>query len=199
MLKEKKCKGIGKAISFKGCGKMVTATTRRLGLCFNCYPKFLTETEAGKLIMQKAIIKVSKPRLEFEKKERDFKEKTALKKASSTTKTLVHAFVRERDAFKPCISCGCDWNETFQAGHFYKAENYETLRYDLDNIHGQCVQCNIHLDGNINAYTVNLPKRIGQYRFNELLKKAEVDKHYSKVWDIEKLKEIRKNIRLLKK
>jgi len=78
MLKEKICKGIGKAISFKGCGKMVTTNTRRLGLCFNCYPKFLTETEKGKVIIQKAISKVSKPRLEFEKKERDFKEKVAI-------------------------------------------------------------------------------------------------------------------------
>jgi len=199
MIKEKKCKGIGKALSFNGCGKLVNSNTRRFGLCMSCYPKFILETEAGNIIMRKAILKASKTRLDFESKEREHKYKSELKRALSNTKTIVHSFVRERDKGLPCISCGCSWSETFQAGHFYKAELYETLRFDIDNINGQCFQCNIHFDGNINAYSLNLPKRIGNDRYSNLVKKAELDKHYdAKYWDLDKLKEIRVTVKNLK-
>jgi hypothetical protein len=44
-----------------------------------------------------------------------------------------------------------------------------------------------------------LPKRIGKVRFDNLVKLAEVDKQFSKVWNLENLKEIRENIKKLNK
>jgi hypothetical protein len=198
MIQEKKCKGQGKAISFKGCGKPTNVKFRKLGLCTSCYPTFLMDTEVGKIIMQKALFKVQKPRLDFQKAEQEHKEKPKLKLAHERTKQVVHAYVRERDKGLDCISCYAPYNSDFQAGHFFSANSFTTLKYNLDNIHGQCVQCNLYFEGAHENYSLNLPKRIGQQRYNELVKLAEIDKHHSKIWNLENLKEIRETIKKLK-
>jgi hypothetical protein len=199
MIKEKICKGNGKAISFQGCGKLVNVSFRKYGLCSSCYAEFLTETEVGKVILFKTINKVQKPRIELEKAHKEHKEKKGIAGALLITKTVVHAYVRKRDEGKNCISCNCQWNNEFQAGHYYAAGSFETLRFNLDNISGQCKQCNLHLEGNFQNYTLNLPKRIGSDRFDNLVKLAEVDKQFSKVWNLDNLKEIRENIKKLNK
>lgn len=191
MIIEKKCKGINKAISFKGCGKYINVAFRKYGLCLSCYAEFLTETETGKLILNKAMLKVQKPRLEMQKAIELDKDAKLLKASKINTKTQVHAYIRERDKGKNCISCGVEWNNTFQAGHFYKSETFETLKYDLHNINGQCFRCNNFLDGNFDNYSLNLANRIGQENYDNLVKLAEKDKHYQKVWNIENLKEVR--------
>ena len=190
---EKKCKGIGLALGY-GCGKLTAHRIYGLGkMC--CYTNWLLNSENGKIKMQKSILKVQKPRIDLEFAEKENKAKTALKLALSNTKTIVHKFVRERDKYKPCISCGAEWNHNFQAGHFYPAGSFETLKFNIDNINGQCEQCNLYKSGNFENYSLNLPKRIGQNRYEELVKLAEIDKHFSKVWTVEKLKEIQKNLK----
>ena len=197
MIKEKKCKGQSNAISFQGCGKLVNVAFRKYGLCSSCYAEFLTETEVGKLILFKALNKVQKPRIEFEKAHKEHIEKKGIAGALLVTKTLVHAYIRKRDEGKSCISCGCQWNDKFQAGHYYPGGSFETLKFNLDNINGQCEQCNLFKSGNFENYTLNLPKRIGIDSFDNLVKLAEIDKQFSKVWDLEKLKEIRDKIKKL--
>lgn len=198
MIKEKKCKGINKAISFQGCGKLVNVAFRKYGLCSSCYAEFLTETEVGKVILFKTINKVQKPRIELEKAHKEHKEKKGIAGALLITKTVVHAYVRKRDQGKNCISCGCNWNPEFEAGHHYSANSFTTLKFNLDNIAGQCFFCNNKLEGNFSNYALNLPKRIGVERYNELVRLASIDKQFSKVWNLENLKEIRENIKKLK-
>ena len=195
MIKEKKCKGQAQAISFQGCGKLVNVAFRKYGLCSSCYAEFLTETEVGKLILSKALNKAQKPRIELEKAHKEHKEKKGIAGALLITKTVVHAYVRKRDQGKPCISCGCNWNPEFEAGHHYSANSFTTLKFNLDNISGQCFFCNNKLEGNFSNYALNLPKRIGVERYNELVRLASIDKQFSKVWDLENLKEIRDNIK----
>jgi gamma-glutamylcyclotransferase (GGCT)/AIG2-like uncharacterized protein YtfP len=77
-----------------------------------------------------------------------------------------HAYIRKRDAEKPCISCGR--YHTLQAGHFYSAGNYPALRFDEDNVHGQCKKCNYFLSGNLTEYERNLRMRIGDDRVDQL-------------------------------
>ena len=131
----------------------------------------------------------------MEAAEKEHKENTKLKAAHQNTKMQVHSFVRNRDNGKPCISCDAPHHSTFQAGHFYKSETFTTLKYHLDNIHGQCVRCNIFLSGNFDNYALRIVKRIGQERFNQLSELAEIDKHAQKIWDVESLKEIRINLK----
>ena len=192
-LKEKPCKGIGKANGVTGCG--TKTKFRNHGLCMKCYPDFILNTDAGKMIMQKSIIKVTAPRLIMEKAEREHKENTKLKAAHQNTKIQVHSFVRDRDKGLPCISCDAPHNDSFQAGHFYKSETFTTLKYHLDNIHGQCVRCNIFLSGNFDNYALRLAKRIGEEKYRQLAELAEIDKQTAKTWDIDRLKEIRNNLK----
>jgi len=197
MIKEKKCKGHGVAKGF-GCGKMIDVKFRVYGLgkmC--CYPDWLLNSDNGKIKMQKAILKVQKPRIETNKALELRKEENALKQALNNTKLVVHAYVKLRDTGKTCISCDAPYQNHFQAGHFYPAGSYETLRFNLDNIHGQCPQCNLYLNGNFDNYSLRLPKRIGKERYEKLLELASIDKQFSKVWNIENLKEIRANVKIL--
>jgi len=192
-VKAKPCKGINKAFGVLGCG--TKTPFRKHGLCMKCYAEFITETDAGKIIMQKAILKVQKPRKELEAYEREHKDKNALKTAHINTRMQVHTTVRKRDIGMPCISCGANWDISFQAGHFYKSETFTTLKYHLDNIHGQCQKCNLFMDGNFDNYSLRLPNRIGQEKYNALVELASIDKQQQKIWTIESLKEVRKNLK----
>ena len=193
MIKEKPCKGIGVAIGF-GCGKLTKVENRIYGLgkMCGCYCDWLLNSENGKVKMSKSILKAQKPRLEFEQKQVEKTELTRLKLMLNSTKTKVHAYVRNRDIGLNCISCNTPYSDDFQAGHFYPAGNFETLKFHLDNINGQCVQCNLFKEGNFENYSLNLPKRIGLERYQNLVQLAEIDKQFQKVWTVEKLKEIQK-------
>ncbi len=123
--------------------------------------------------------------------EREDKLAKSIKSAIESTRLVVHEYIRLRDEGKPCISCGCNWNDGFQAGHYYKAELFHTLKFHFLNIHGQCYRCNNFLEGNINMYSLYLPERIGQKPFLELTKLASLDKQTRHEWDLEILKGIR--------
>ena len=196
-IKENPCKGTGQASGF-GCGKLTQHRIYGLGkMC--CYPKWLFNSDAGKVKMQKAIQYVQKPRLALEKAATEQKGRSELKKALEATKKTVHEYIRKRDTGKPCISCGENWHPDFHAGHYHKAELFETLKFNFDNIHGQCVGCNVFKDGNLEQYNINLPIRIGAERFSNLQALAQIDKHQVKVWNIENLKLIRYTVKLLSK
>ena len=59
--------------------------------------------------------------------------------------------------------------ERFDAGHFFSVGAYPNIRFNEDNIHGQCVFCNQHQHGATNEYAIRLPYRIGQERYDKLL------------------------------
>ncbi|MEL4307412.1 recombination protein NinG [Joostella sp. CR20] len=193
--KSKPCVGIGKAKGQKGCGK--ETIYRRYGLCQSCYADFILNTDAGKILLEKATLKATKPRRELEKAVAEKKNRDKLITHLESTKTIVHEYVRKRDKDKPCISCNTPYKSNFQAGHYYKAELFTSLKFNFDNIHGQCEKCNLRLEGNLNQYELNLPKRIGEQRFNELKKKAELDHRTIKKWSREELKAIRLKARKL--
>lgn len=80
-------------------------------------------------------------------------------------------YVRARDNRdkQPCISCGYIWvaphiGRKQNAGHFEAAGKRADIRYNEDNIHLQCEQCNTSLSGNVKPYRVNLIKKIGLER-----------------------------------
>lgn len=87
---------------------------------------------------------------------------------------LVNSYVRKRDSINNqgdfiCISCGrLKPKNQANAGHFFARGNFGSVRFNLDNIHGQCIQCNLHFHGNLIPYQKNLIKKIGQARFDNL-------------------------------
>lgn len=75
-----------------------------------------------------------------------------------------NAWIRARDAGKPCISCGRHHQGQLHAGHYRSVGSEPALRFEPDNCHLQCQPCNTHLSGNLIAYRVNLIKKIGLER-----------------------------------
>lgn len=108
-----------------------------------------------------------------------------------------HAYIRNRDEGKPCISCGS--YTTLQAGHFYSAGNYPALRFDPLNVHGQCKKCNYFLSGNLTEYEKNLKNRIQESELEELHQKADQYKRLGFKWDRFSLVEIIENYKTLNK
>lgn len=82
---------------------------------------------------------------------------------------IFNIYIRERDQNKPCISCGCNLKGKFDAGHYFSVGAYANLRFNENNVHGQCVACNQHKHGNISEYSIRLPERIGIEKYNKLL------------------------------
>ena len=189
-IKEKKCKGAGKAKGFNGCGKMTL--WRKYGLCTSCYADFILNTDVGRIILEKAQIKASRPRMELEQAERDMKNRKNLTTLINSAVTVFHKYIRERDKYKPCIACGTQWKSDFHASHFFKAELYSSLKFDDRNVHAGCIECNIRKEGNINKYSQNLPLRIGNENYNEIISLADQEKKFGHKWERDKLIELRK-------
>ena len=71
--------------------------------------------------------------------------------------TCFNAYIRKRDAEKPCISCG-RWT-TLQAGHYLSAGKYPRVRWNENNVNGQCLPCNYYQSGAPLQYRENLIKK----------------------------------------
>lgn len=93
----------------------------------------------------------------------------------------VNALVRKRDEGKPCISCGAT-GVYLQAGHYIAVGQCQSLRYNLDNIHGQCFKCNCMNAGMQEmeeAFRRGLIPRIGLARVLEMEKEKKRAGRYS--------------------
>jgi len=77
------------------------------------------------------------------------------------TQQAFNAWVRERDAELPCISCGRHHQGKYDAGHYRTVGSNPALRFEPLNCHRQCSPCNTQLSGNIVNYRIELVKRIG--------------------------------------
>jgi len=80
---------------------------------------------------------------------------------------VFNAWIRMRDCDHPCINCGKF--KTLQAGHYFAAWKHNNLRFNPDNCHGECLQCNYYnSQSHAHGYRVNLIKKIGKERFDKL-------------------------------
>ena len=150
-----------------------------------------------------AIQKSIKDKRKAEKLERDqIKErKENLKSKSQVSKELqkiVNMYIRKRDlkAGYGCITCGTKSTPRWDAGHFRSVGSAPHLRFDTRNIHLQCMQCNTFFGGAGREYSINLPERIGQKTFEELVS-DQTPRNYTKT-DLQELKMLfRKKIKEL--
>jgi hypothetical protein len=61
-----------------------------------------------------------------------------------------------------CIACNTPKPlSQMDAGHFYSAGNHSYLRFNENNVHGECRKCNYFMSGHLLAYRENLIKKIG--------------------------------------
>ena len=84
------------------------------------------------------------------------------------TQTEFNKYIRTRDKGKPCISCGRVMTGQVHAGHYRSVGAHPELRFEPDNCHAQCAQCNNWKSGNLTEYRANLLVKIGQERIEWL-------------------------------
>lgn len=82
---------------------------------------------------------------------------------------VFNTYINKRDFGKTCISCDCDLKgKPVNASHFLSMGAYPALRFNEDNCHSSCIECNLYKHGNIFEYSLRLPKRIGEERYKAL-------------------------------
>lgn len=194
----KPCKGITKETKGLGCGIVQFERVHGLGRKCGCYRDWLLNTDVGRAKLKRSELVASKPRLDFEKAEREYNDEKKITALKTNTQMQLHKYIRERDKGKSCISCGVSWRPNFEAGHFYKAETYSGLKFDPDNIHGQCKECNNYNNGNESGYRVGLINRYGKAFVDELDRKAVEYNQSNFKWEIDYLESIKSNINQLK-
>ena len=92
-----------------------------------------------------------------------------------------NAFIRDRDRFTCCVSCGS--LNTSDASHFYSAGHHPSLKFNENNVHLSCSKCNRFLHGNLNEYRRRITQRITQAELEELDNIADYWKRNSFKWD----------------
>jgi len=110
--------------------------------------------------------------------------KTTLPKLTAKAQKVFNAWIRKRDEYKGCISCG---SEIDHAGHYFSAGHYSALRFEETNVHGQCLRCNNFMHGNLINYRFGLITRYGEDYVKELESKS-INK--LKKWSREELEDI---------
>ena len=107
---------------------------------------------------------------------------------------LFNKFIRLRDSgggFFTCISCSMTKStDEMNAGHYYGVGNWDGLRFDEDNVHGECIPCNGWNDHHLFGYKENLIKKLGKKVFLELEQKARdykmgtlINDYFNGKWD----------------
>lgn len=141
---------------------------------------------------------VKKIKKENEKNKKKAQKITTTKNSLCLTQDVVNRYIRTRDANKDgiayCISCNHPiklGTKSYHAGHFHTVGARSDLRFNPDNIHGQCSQCNkfnnCRASGSVGEnYRKNLIKKIGHKRVDALNTRTKQD--YSE----KALKEIRR-------
>ena len=104
----------------------------------------------------------------------------SLPKLKADLQKIFNEFIRLRDKDQPCISCG--QFKTLQAGHYYSVKGYDGLRFNEDNVHGECASCNCWDESHLIHYGLNLPDRIGVERNRDLFINAANYKHDGYKW-----------------
>lgn len=155
-IKPKKCKA-------SGCGKPFKPSMTTQKVCSIACAKAMAKDPKLQKIAVKAITKQARQDLQ----ERREKLKTR-REHMAEAQAAFNAYIRERDAGLPCISCDSNPSDhdlitgsRWDAGHYRSVGACPELRFEPLNVHRQCVKCNRNLSGNAVEYRIRLVKRIG--------------------------------------
>lgn len=146
---------------------------------------------------KKARIAEKKAKTEARIQHKEKRDKVArLEDLHKEAQAAFNRWIRARDADKPCISCGAPPPDLSglhagrDAGHWRSVGAAKHLRYNEDNVNGQCVSCNQYKAGNAVAYRAGLVARIGEERVQALENDNRVHK-----WTREEVLQIRDTYR----
>lgn len=146
----------------KECKAKFTPTRPMQPVCANleCAISYADKTLAkGRAKLAKEVEKAARAEKRAHREKLDDSKK--LSHWLELTKTVVHRYIRARDAHLTCISCGTSKTVQWEAGHWLSVGARPELRYDPANINKQCHRCNVQLSGNQAAYRIGLVEKIG--------------------------------------
>lgn len=152
--------------------------------CKNCKDKFEAKHFNQKYCFNPECVKVwvkSAKQKNWKKEKKELKEQ--LETVQSLTKkaqTYFNAYIRARDKHKTCVSCDKPLGSKFDAGHYYSAGGFGSVRFNELNVHGQCVYCNQHLHANLLNYQIGIEQRIGGEALIELHEQAHQVRKYTR-------------------
>jgi len=196
---------------------MALSTTPRPKKCKECGTKFqprgsfdkVCESLDCKLAFGLKVAAKSKAKREAEAKRKAAEQRKADKEKlarlnpgylEGKAQDAINEYVRYRDYFYPCISCGKPAHSLvkWDAGHLKTRGANSFLRYHLWNINRQCVQCNQHKSGNVAEHERGIVARYGAERL-EFLNTAPRSRRYSDEYLIRLARIFRKKTIILKK
>jgi hypothetical protein len=159
------------------------------------FPKPIKLTEKEKYEKKLAKLKEMKQRQidrlrEGKKRQVSKAKEPRLSELKKILQKKVNAYIRQRDAGQPCISCGRDCGPA-QCGHYIAQGSSGALRYNFDNLNLQGAGCNLYKHGNLIDYRIGLVKKIGLKRVEYL----EEHRHDIKKWTREELKLIEESLK----
>ena len=173
-------------------------TKPKMKQCYVCKTYFYPRNTLVKCCGYKCAIEFSKLKLsDIAAKEQRKAKKEGLEKLKTKSDWLkevqkeFNKYIRLRDKNQKCISCDCIIKGIGHASHYFSVGSSPNLRFNEDNVHLSCVECNLHLHGNIAEYSIRLPFRIGVKNFDLLVGNRNEKKHYS-IEELKELKEIYK-------
>jgi hypothetical protein len=191
-VKEKACKGKGLARG-EGCGTVGYHSSLKKSLCPSCWYKWLTDSESGRLYMNKITLSASKV-VEHEKKKKKTKQKRDLLSVDAyrakILQPVVNEIIRLIDFGQPCIASGVT-RAKWSAGHFTSVGANRLIALNAHNIHIQSFHSNgkkggqpiEYLQGLKTVYSLeysdfilDLRKFKRQFRFN----KSELEEAHKK-------------------
>jgi hypothetical protein len=103
----------------------------------------------------------SKKAKDWQKEKKVLKEKLMTKSDYlNICQKVFNTYIRTRDKDKNCISCNKKLVGKYDAGHFFSVGAYPNLRFNENNVFGQCVHCNRDKHGNVKEYDLRLQNRM---------------------------------------
>ena len=102
---------------------------------------------------------------------------------------IFNEYIRLRDQHFPCISCGST-TKIKQAGHYFNVKSNTSLRFDEDNVNGECQGCNAFNESHLIFYGDNLKLKIGGQRLTNLKQRAKTFKECPHIWTIPELEQL---------
>ena len=95
---------------------------------------------------------------------------TAKKRAWTAFSRYIRLREADDNGYVSCVTCGTTrhWQDGIHAGHFIAKSRGNAIYMHPENVHPQCVRCNLHLHGNLIQYTLYMIEQYGQEKISEL-------------------------------
>lgn len=184
-MKEKTCKN-------KNCKKKFTHENGLIGWCSpTCGYEYSKQLKEKKQKKDKTEARIALR--EFKKSDKPVLKELAQK--------LINQYSRKRDEYENGLRC-CTCGKTdgkFDGGHFLPTSGYSAIRYNTNQIHLQCVNCNQYNGGRYKEYRLFMIDKYGIEYVEALEATKTVQRGYSVEYYQKLIKVVRKKLEKVKK